>query len=82
MRRREFIAGIGAAAALASRSARAQQTRRLPVIAIVYSVGTVNEMAGTDALGAVRPAFDPQRTPAACEKLRTRPLFAPPVMLN
>jgi putative ABC transport system substrate-binding protein len=58
MRRREFIAGIGATAALVSRSARAQQTRRLPSIAIVYSVGTVNEMAGTNALGVNMRAFE------------------------
>ena len=58
MRRREFIAGIGATAALVSRPARAQQTRRLPTIAIVYSVGTVNEMAGTDALGVNMRAFE------------------------
>ena len=57
MRRREFIAG--AALAIAGRHpAAAQQPRQLPSIAIVYSVGSVAEMAGTDALGINMRAFE------------------------
>jgi putative ABC transport system substrate-binding protein len=58
MRRRELIAGFGAVAVLGSYPVRAQQTRRLPVVAIVYSIGSVNEMAGTDALGVNMRAFE------------------------
>jgi putative ABC transport system substrate-binding protein len=56
MRRRDFIAG--AAIAIAGRHpAAAQPLRQLPVISIVYSVGSVSEM-GTDALGINMRAFE------------------------
>ena len=39
-------------------AARAQQGKRLPVIAMVYSIGAVAEMAGVDPLGVNMRAFE------------------------
>src|SRR4051794_17051276 len=58
MRRREFIAGLGGATAVWPLTARAQQGKRLPVIAMVYSIGAVAEMAGVDPLGVNMRAFE------------------------
>ena len=57
MKRREFITGLGGAAAWPL-AARAQQGKRLPVIAMVYSIGAVAEMAGVDPLGVNMRAFE------------------------
>jgi ABC-type uncharacterized transport system substrate-binding protein len=57
MTRRDFIRLLGGAA-LFPFVARAQPAKRLPVIAIVYSIGTVAEMAGVDPLGVNMRAFE------------------------
>jgi putative tryptophan/tyrosine transport system substrate-binding protein len=58
MRRREFITLLGGAAASWPLTVRAQQAKRLPVIAMVYSIGSVAEMAGVDPLGVNMRAFE------------------------
>ena len=58
MNRRECISFLAAAAATRAQPAIAQQPKRLPVVAIVYSVGSVAEMAGTDPLGVNMRAFE------------------------
>jgi putative tryptophan/tyrosine transport system substrate-binding protein len=58
MKRREFITLLGSAPAWPF-AARAQQSaKRLPVIAIVYSIGSVADMAGADPLGVNMRAFE------------------------
>jgi putative ABC transport system substrate-binding protein len=44
--------------ALSPLTARAQPAKRLPTIAIVYSVGSIAEMAGVDPLGVNMRAFE------------------------
>jgi putative ABC transport system substrate-binding protein len=50
MRRRDFITAAGAAAALNALPAAAQQAKRLPVVAIVFSASPVTEMVGPDPI--------------------------------
>ena len=58
MRRREFITLLSGGVAAWPLAARAQQGKRLPVIAMVYSIGAVAEMAGVDPLGVNMRAFE------------------------
>src|SRR3979411_681630 len=52
MRRREFITLLGACAAICSFVARAQQSRHLPVVGLLWHAGSAEEEAVY--LGAVR----------------------------
>jgi putative ABC transport system substrate-binding protein len=56
--RREFISVLAAAAATRAQPAIAQHPKRLPVLAIVYSIGSVAGMAGADPLGVNMRAFE------------------------
>ena len=58
MNRREFASLLAAATVTRARPAVAQQPKRLPVVAIVYSIGSVGDMAGTDPLGVNMRAFE------------------------
>jgi putative tryptophan/tyrosine transport system substrate-binding protein len=58
MRRRKFIALLSSAAAVWPLAAWAQQAKRLPLIAIVYSIGSTTDMAGADPLGVNMRAFE------------------------
>jgi hypothetical protein len=52
MRRREFIAGVlGGGAAGPSLPVAAQQPKRLPVVALVFSTAPIAEMAHTARIG-------------------------------
>ena len=57
MRRRQFLAVAGGALACPL-AAHAQQAKRLPIIAMIYSVGSVAEMAGVDPLGVNMRALE------------------------
>ena len=58
LKRRQFITLLGGAAVAWPLAARAQQAKRLPVIAIVYSIGSAADMAGADPLGVNMRAFE------------------------
>ena len=57
MKRRQFLAAAGGALACPL-AAYAQHAKRLPVIAMVYSVGAVAEMTGIDPLGVNMRALE------------------------
>ena len=58
LNRRAFIGFLAATAAARAQPAIAQQPKRLPVVAIVYSIGSVADMVGTDPLGVNMRAFE------------------------
>ena len=56
MRRREFIAGLGGAAAWPM-VARGQQPTKLPVVALVFGAAPIADMTGSDPVNGVARAF-------------------------
>ena len=56
--RRDFISLMGGASVAWPLAAAAQQAKRLPVIAMVYSVGSVAEMSGIDLAGVNMRSFE------------------------
>ena len=57
MRRRDFIAGAGGATVTSVLPATAQQTKKLPVVAVVFSNAPVAEMVGADPKHPLARAF-------------------------
>src|SRR6478752_8586266 len=58
MKRREFIFLLSTAAVAYVRPLAAQQPKRVPAVAIIYSVGSVASYVGTDPLGVNMRAFE------------------------
>ena len=57
MRRRDFIAGMAGSAAAWPLAASAQQSSRLPVIALVFAAAPVADMVGSDPRNTIARAF-------------------------